>query len=98
MVSRRPGNAASRSAHGRQRDGRRSRLSAVLDDPALALLTAALLGFEGSTVAGSPGGVASQHGITRALAHTMQSSSREATQGDGSCLEPGWSFRSGPAI
>jgi membrane protein len=47
----------------------------------LALLTAALLGFEGSTVAGSPGEVASQYGITRALAHTMQSSAREATQG-----------------
>jgi uncharacterized BrkB/YihY/UPF0761 family membrane protein len=47
----------------------------------LALLTAALLGFEGSTVAGSPGQVASQYGITRALAHTIQSSAREAKQG-----------------
>jgi membrane protein len=47
----------------------------------LALLTAALLGFEDSTVAGSPGQVASQYGITRALAHTIQSSAREAKQG-----------------
>jgi membrane protein len=47
----------------------------------LALLTAALLGFEGSTVAGSPGQVASQYGITRALVQTIQSSAREARQG-----------------
>jgi uncharacterized BrkB/YihY/UPF0761 family membrane protein len=47
----------------------------------LALLTAALLGFEGSTVAGSPGQVASQYGITRALAQTIQSSAREAKPG-----------------
>jgi len=47
----------------------------------LALLTAALLGFEGSTVAGSPGQVASQYGITRALVQTIQSSAREAKQG-----------------
>ena len=48
----------------------------------LALLTAAILGFEDSTVAGAtPGQVASQYGITRALAQTIQSSAREATQG-----------------
>ena len=48
----------------------------------LALLTAAILGFEDSTVAGvTPGQVASQYGITRALAQTIQSSAREATQG-----------------
>jgi len=47
----------------------------------LALLTAALFGFESSTVAGSPGHVASQYGITRALAQTIQSSAREARQG-----------------
>src|SRR5205807_5364912 len=45
-------------------------------------LTAAILGFEDSTVAGAtPGQVASQYGITRALAQTIQSSAREATQG-----------------
>jgi len=48
----------------------------------LALLTAAILGFEDSTVAGAtPGQVASQYGITRALAQTIQNSAREATQG-----------------
>jgi len=48
----------------------------------LALLTAAILGFEDSTGAGAtPGQVASQYGITRALAQTIQSSAREATQG-----------------
>ena len=48
----------------------------------LALLTAAILGFEDSTVAGAtPGQVASQYGITRALAQTIQSSARQATQG-----------------
>jgi len=46
----------------------------------LALLTAAILGFEDSTGA-APGQVASQYGITRALAQTIQSSAREATQG-----------------
>ena len=47
----------------------------------LALLTAALLGFEGSTSLGSPGQVAGQYGITLALARTINSSAREATQG-----------------
>lgn len=47
----------------------------------LALLTAALLGFEDSTLAGAPGQVASQYGITRALAQTIQSSAREASKG-----------------
>lgn len=47
----------------------------------LALLTASLLGFENSTAVGSPGQVASRYGLTVALARTIQSSARQATEG-----------------
>lgn len=47
----------------------------------LALLAAALLGFENTTVAGSPGQVASRYGLTVALARTIKSSAKQATEG-----------------
>jgi membrane protein len=47
----------------------------------LALLTAALLGFENATAVGSPGQVASRYGLTVALARTIQSSATQATKG-----------------